>query len=143
MERFIWENVPKTGVASIDAQHRELVEGINDLADGIEEGQGTAAIKKILTFLQYYAEWHFEHEEGCAHRHHCQHMEAHHHAHEQFKIMVKELRQEYQQSGGSEEIAVKIHHLLADWLLQHIIKVDCPMGTYICQQKEHLPSRAN
>lgn len=34
--------------------------------------------------------------------------------------IVKELRQEYQQSGGSEEIAVKIHHLLVDWLLQRL-----------------------
>jgi len=55
----------------IDSQHRELIAATNEIGEAIESGNGTNAIKKLLVFLKFYAEWHFGNEETCAAKHSC------------------------------------------------------------------------
>ncbi len=59
-----------TGVPLIDTQHKELIAATNEIGDAIEKENWANAIKKLLVFLKFYAEWHFGNEETCAAKHH-------------------------------------------------------------------------
>ena len=135
LPRFEWNESLKTGITSIDAQHRELVQAVNDLADAIEQGQGTRAIQQLLTFMKYYAEWHFNHEESVAEAHRCPVAEVNRRAHLQFVQMFQNWQQRYRASQADDRVALEIHRHLADWLVGHIMRVDKQIGDHVCFQK--------
>lgn len=133
MQKFTWDDSLKTGVPSIDIQHKELIVTFNDLSDAIESGKGATKIKKLLIFLQFYTEWHFQHEEKCAFEHKCAIAETNKQAHHQFMEIFTNLSREYRESGASEEIAIKVHQQLSDWLVNHILKIDTQIGACVGQ----------
>jgi hemerythrin len=129
MDRYELNESLITGVRMIDTHHRELIEAINDLANAIEKGEGSNAVKKILSFLEFYAEWHFDHEEKCAYKHQCPMADINKQAHIQFLDTVKKYKIEYRENPDNQiEIASKIHHELADWLVRHIQGIDVKLG---------------
>ncbi|MCB8950879.1 MAG: hemerythrin family protein [Ardenticatenales bacterium] len=126
--RFTWSDALKTGVPLIDVQHKELIQTFNDLADAIELGTGSSAIKKLLSYLKYYAEWHFEREERCADACRCPFAQTNKRAHERFVEIFGHLYDEYRQSDGSEAVARKAHGQLAEWIMNHVLKIDMEIG---------------
>ncbi|MEN9231062.1 MAG: hemerythrin family protein [Thermostichus sp. DG02_5_bins_236] len=135
LQRFTWTDDLKVGVPTIDVQHKELVATANDLAAAIEEGRGSSFLKKLLTFMKYYAEWHFEQEERCAAAHQCPAAEMNCKAHAEFIRLLEELQQRYRQDPANESLPGIIHKKLADWLVNHIMKVDKQIGQYICARQ--------
>ena len=133
MKKFKWDDSLSTGVRMIDIHHKELIAAINDLGEAIETGKGATSIKKLLAFLKYYAEWHFEHEEHCAAQHQCPIAATNQKAHQQFMETVGRLSDEYRLSGASEAIARNIYQELSDWLVSHILKIDTQIGQCIRQ----------
>lgn len=132
MNRYELNESLLTGVKMIDTHHRELIEAINDLADAIETGESVNAIKKTLSFLEFYAEWHFDHEEKCANKHQCPMAEINKQAHEKFLETVKKYKIDYRNNpNNQEEIAIKIHQELGDWLVNHIQGIDVKLGKEI------------
>jgi len=105
LSRFEWNESLKTGITMVDIHHRELVQAVNDLADAIEQGQGTRAIKQLLTFMKYYAEWHFNHEESVAEAHRCPVAEVNRRAHLQFVQMFQNWQQRYRASQADDGLA--------------------------------------
>ncbi|HEY9763399.1 MAG TPA: hemerythrin family protein [Trichocoleus sp.] len=128
MQKFEWNESLSVGVRMIDTQHKELIAAFNNLSDAIEQGTGATAIKKLLIFLKYYAEWHFEHEESCAAKHHCAIADTNRQAHATFLEIFSTLQTRYRESGANEEIARQAHTQLADWLVGHIMKIDTQIG---------------
>lgn len=133
MQKFDWNDSLTVGVPMIDAQHKELIAAFNDLSDAIEQGTGATAIKKLLIFLKYYAEWHFEHEESCAAKHKCAIADTNRQAHATFLEIFSTLQVRYRESGASEDIARQAHTQLADWLVGHILKIDTQIGQCVRQ----------
>jgi hemerythrin len=131
MQKFEWNDSLSVGVPMIDIQHKELIAAFNDLSDAIEQGTGTSAIKKLLTFLKYYAEWHFEQEESCAAKHQCAIADTNHNAHIKFMNIFSSLQTQYRESGASDAIARAAHTQLADWLVSHIMTIDTQIGQCI------------
>lgn len=134
MKKFTWSESLETGVPMIDTQHKELVYACNDLAEAIAAGEGAHAIKKLLVFLKYYAEWHFDHEEKCAARHQCPIAATNEAAHRRFLDLVQELQTEYRHSEDGDVIARKAHEALSDWLISHILKIDTQIGQCVVSQ---------
>jgi hemerythrin len=128
MQAFVWDESLSTGVRMIDTHHKELITAINDMGEAIEQQQGTTAIKKLLVFLKYYAEWHFEHEEQCAAKHQCPIAETNQKAHIHFIETFGHLHDQYRQSEASEDVACQIYQELCDWLVSHILKIDTQIG---------------
>lgn len=128
MQKFEWSDRLSVGVPMIDTQHKEIIAAFNDLSDAIEHGTGTTAVKKLLVFLKYYSEWHFEHEESCAAKHKCPIADTNQQAHARFLAIFSDLQQRYRESGASEEIARQAHAQLSDWLVNHILKIDTQIG---------------
>ncbi len=139
---FEWSDRLKTGVSAIDVQHRELVAAVNELGEAIEQGRGASAIQKLMVFMKYYAEWHFGHEESLAQKHRCPMAEVNRQAHLQFLRLFEDLQGRYRQRGTAatidtteEALALEVHTKLADWLVNHIMKIDRSVGEHICAQK--------
>lgn len=113
-----------TGSRAVDVQHKFLIDIINDLAEAIEQGQAASVVKKTLNLMKYYAEWHFEREERCMEEYECPAAEINKAAHKKFIETFEAFQGEYRQSGGSDEIALRMYQELTDWLVRHIKKVD-------------------
>lgn len=123
-QKFEWTEKLSVGNAMIDSHHKELILAFNDLSDAIEKGNAAMEIKKLLTFLKFYAEWHFGHEESCAAKHQCAIAGQNQQAHAQFLTIFSDLQVQYRESGASEAIARQAHTQLAEWLVGHILKID-------------------
>ncbi len=137
MQKFEWNDSLSVGVPMIDAQHKELIATFNDLSEAIEQGTGASSIKKLLVFLKYFTEWHFEQEEKCAAKHQCAISNTNHQAHVKFLEMFSELQVRYRESGASEEIARAAHAQLADWLVSHIMTIDTQIGQCVRHATAH------
>lgn len=122
-----WTDALSTGNKAIDVQHKYLVDIINELAEAIETGQAAGSVKRIIHLLQYYTEWHFEREELCMERTQCPLAEKNKCAHGLFIKTFLAFRQEYTESGGSEDIARRMYSTLTDWLVKHIQGVDASL----------------
>lgn len=119
-----------TGVAEIDAQHKYLVDFINDLGYSIRKKYSPQDILKVLQVLKFYAEQHFGKEETCMEHYHCPAAGKNQKAHKVFAEKLREYQNEYETSGGSNDLAVRIHADLVDWTVNHIMTIDTQLFPY-------------
>ena len=119
-----WDNALSTGEASLDGQHRYLVDTLNKLGDAINEGHGNEELARILGVLRFYSGWHFGREEDCMETYHCPAAEKNKKAHAIFIEKFDKFHKEFTNSGGSNEMALKIHEEISDWIVNHILIVD-------------------
>ncbi len=129
MDAFIWDERFFTGLATIDAQHKGLVDRINSMGEAITRGGdfSRAALEELFEALADYAGGHFGHEEALMHnaRVDPREIESHHAKHANFMIEVMILRRAAQQPGpGSETAARTLMTFLVSWLAFHILGVD-------------------
>ena len=122
--KIAWDEALTTGDLEIDAQHKFLIDTFNDLGDAIQHGSGMGSIQKILGVLRFYASWHFGKEEDCMAHYQCPIAETNKKAHAVFMERSIKYQKEYELSGDSNELALKIHSELSDWIVNHILAVD-------------------
>lgn len=122
--QLVWDNALTTGDMELDAQHRFLIDTFNDLGDAIRNNSGEGSVTKILGVLKFYSGWHFGREEDCMAHYKCPAAEINKRAHATFVDKFNKFQKEYETSGGSVELALKIHEDLSDWIVKHILAVD-------------------
>jgi hemerythrin len=122
--KLAWDDALTTGDVEIDAQHKFLIDTFNDLGDAIQNGAGMGSINKILGVLKFYSGWHFGKEEDCMEQYRCPVAEINKKAHMVFIEKSINYQREYELSGDSDELALKIHSELSDWIVNHILAVD-------------------
>jgi hemerythrin len=137
MKYIEWTPAIRTGVSSIDVQHKALIHAINDLGKELEEGRGEASIKKTVSFLKYYTEWHFGQEEDCAAKHQCPIAETNKQAHAKFIAMIDKLVSDLQNTDNPEGVAKEAHALVCDWIEHHIMKIDKQVGDCVTNHSAH------
>ena len=81
-------------------------------------------MKKLLVFLKYYAEWHFNHEEKCADACHCPFSNANKKAHAYLIEKFGKLHDEYRQNELDDTVARTVHKELLDWIVNLVLKLD-------------------
>lgn len=137
VQRYFWDDSISTGVAEIDIQHKQFLAVLHDFADLLEQGIGAGGVKKLLAFLKYYGEWHFDREEKCALRHLCPMSSTNSQAHEKYMETVESLMVQCREGKPSEELANSVYQILTTWLVSHIMNVDKQIGNHVrlCQQK--------
>ena len=129
MKAFVWSDKFNTGLATVDEQHRKLVDLINQLGDQIVEDQvSSESIERIFTELFHYVEYHFSEEEammqqlGLDDRHLNAHLEIH-------QDFLKEMLAFY--GHTSAESIQEVEHMLdflIHWLVYHILGIDQEMA---------------
>jgi hemerythrin len=129
---FTWSEDFATGVAEIDAQHRELLEQVERLLGAIQSDP--TAVGRLLDFLGDYALSHFEMEERLMERHAYPAAESHRAAHAGFVGAFGRIRYDFDLDGLTEGMVELITSWLVVWLKGHILEMDRALGRWLVAQ---------
>jgi hemerythrin-like metal-binding protein len=113
-----------TGVAAVDAEHRELIGQINALHQACKEGRGQTELIKMMNFLGDYAKRHFANEEATMDHHHCPARGANKVAHAEFLKKYTEILERLKKDGATTRLVLDLKELVGNWLQKHICSVD-------------------
>jgi hemerythrin len=119
-----WNPSLATGVAKVDAQHKELFRQVGLLGEAMLRGQGRQEIGKILDFLGKYVVEHFAEEERCMEEYCCPAAAANKQAHAQLLATFGTLKAQFDREGATPTLVLDIQRKLNDWLVQHIERID-------------------
>ena len=119
-----WTESLAIGIPLIDAQHKQLLDQLDTLADALKTSKGDQELKSILRFLDMYVTQHFGYEETCMHRHQCPVAQLNDNAHELFRKKLRLVRQEIEQKGASVRSAARVQQELSSWFVSHIQMID-------------------
>lgn len=137
-KQLFWDYTLTTGDVELDNQHKYLIDTLNKLGTAIADNHGRENITRILGILKFYADWHFRKEEDCMESYRCPAAEKNKKAHEAFLQRFDKFHKEYTESGGTNELALKIHESITDWIVNHILAVDSEL--YPCIHKKPKPN---
>ncbi len=126
-----WEAKMATGIAKVDAQHKELIRQVNELLDAMREGKGRRIIGDVLAFLGKYAVEHFATEEALMQRHGYPGYAEHRAIHEAFKKDFGALAAEYDRNPEKLSVTIQVQRRVMDWLRGHILGTDQEMGAFL------------
>ncbi|MEI7998544.1 MAG: bacteriohemerythrin [Candidatus Omnitrophota bacterium] len=120
-----WKDEYSTGMLDIDAQHKILINYINNLEEIIlSQKYSVVCVSNILDYLGSYGKNHFHYEEKCMTEKHCPVAEQNKSEHDKF---VKQLATYFERLKNEKNLAVfvkDLHDWTNEWLLDHICKVD-------------------
>jgi len=126
---IVWNDSLSTGIITIDNQHKELFKRINELLDS--SGKTKETINEVARFLQSYIINHFATEEHYMNRTKYPDYPAHKSAHDRYREEFNQLKEKIEKEGVGLSVSVQMNHLLIDWWLNHINKVDKKMADFI------------
>lgn len=115
-----WEARLDTGIEVIDAQHRRIVDYINDLELAKAKGD-KRLVTDVIEQLIDYTQSHFGFEEAMLEEAGYKFLKPHKKVHELF---IKRVTDFTIRAAKGEEIADELHSMLCKWLLNHIANED-------------------
>lgn len=142
MDAFVWDQRFVTGLATVDLQHRHLVDLVNQVGDFLLENSGDeAALEAVFGELATYALEHFAEEEKLMADLHvdARHVQAHTQHHRDF---VTQLVSMWERRGQSSDPAGMLHGYLASWLTVHILGEDQVMANMMDSIRQGLAPAA-
>lgn len=122
------------GIPSVDAQHRQLVEMINDLSRSMALGDSRPVLGSLLEKLYAFAQSHFAYEEQLMEETGFPGLADHRIEHRHYMDRLVELFHRWADGSGGFMIAVDVHDLLELWAREHIIESD---QLYVHHLKSH------
>lgn len=117
-----WNDSYSVKVAKLDAQHKSVIEMINNLAESMRNGQGAAAVHPTLAALTEYFRIHTEDEENSMRQSRYQELSDHMDKHRQFQLRLERLNSDLEKTGSED--AVPLLCLLRDIILEHMLETD-------------------
>lgn len=128
-----WNCSLNIGIDSIDNQHKELFNYLDQLLTSIEEGKSNEEVVKILDFLEEYVVKHFNEEEEIQNKTNYPLLDIQRTQHEDFKRDIKEFRRVFETHGASTVLALNIQKNLVNWLTNHIMNLDKDLGDFLIE----------
>lgn len=125
MPTLMFNDSLKTGVDRIDEQHRVLVEMINTLLEGRDEGRSPLVLAQVLDEMSQYVAVHFRDEEKFMIEEGFKGLASHQIIHALFEAKVQELRALYQE--GQTDLLEEVFDYMVNWLISHIQGDDMDM----------------
>ena len=121
----------ETKVPTIDNQHKELFDRINNLV-----AMGHKAVSKDETdntfkLLGDYAVKHFKDEEELQKKSGYPKYAWHAEQHRMFIDSINNLKAEYAQNGPSVTFTLQLNKSIIDWIVKHIRHVDVELGKFL------------
>lgn len=132
MAMFQWTDVMSVGVASMDHQHKQLFQLINQFYEAMQAGKGDQLIQDILMKLSGYTRTHFAAEEEILRKIRYPGLNSQIALHKAFVDKVGQMTRDVK--GGKKIATVSLATFLKDWLVTHIQKEDRQYGLYIQHQ---------
>jgi len=135
-EKFIdWDEKYSVGVQTIDEQHKELFELVNDLYDMCVKGGNTHEdFKPVLKKTVNYVVLHFSHEEELMKAYNDPNYELHQKEHDIF--VQKVMHEAAHLEKGKDYAPEPFMNFLSDWIHDHISGIDVKIGEHIASVTE-------
>ncbi len=133
-----WTEKMSVGMAEMDADHKELIRIINQLAADADEEGRQAAVRQSLFGLLRYAEYHFAREERVLAA--CQYpdIEEQKAEHRDFVARIREFHRRF--DADPEDSAAVVNQalltFLQDWLNHHILIEDMAYRPHVERHPE-------
>lgn len=131
MDKIEWNNNLSVGIATIDEQHKMLIQRLQDVSEAIESNLGEGTIAHTLDFLVDYTDFHFTEEEKQMTEHNYPGLALQQEQHKEFKKSLERLEQDFEEDNATKELANHIRTFLFNWLATHIREVDMEFGKFI------------
>jgi len=128
---FEWDESYLLGNEQVDAQHRQLFDLVNDLVRFCNNGSNKEKLKNTLDFLVNYTVQHFNDEEALQISSNYPKYEEHKKLHENFKLVVLDLVQRFNESGSSSDLYNDVRTIILRWLVNHILTEDKKIGVHL------------
>lgn len=120
--QIAWKDEYDLGIASIDAQHRKIIDIINGLAKFMKQDASSEDVARTIEGMHRYAEEHLAYEERLFEE--CGYAETddHREEHDTFRETIAEFRERMR--ANNPIVAIELLGYLEDWLLGHILVSD-------------------
>jgi len=115
------------GIASIDDEHREIADRINQLIGEATNGTPSEAVKEMLNELILFVGEHFANEERLMLEHGYPELKSHADEHQRLLYQLKNVLK-----GDAKAILTPA--FLIDWLEMHALKDDMKFGKHLTSQ---------
>lgn len=129
--KYDWTSDLETGNSTIDGQHKQLINAINNLLEACSQGKGRDALKETTTFLYDYTAKHFADEEKLQIASQYPDYTNHKQYHEGFKKVVREIADQLEKEGPNLVLVGKVNTSIGGWLINHIKKEDVKVAAHI------------
>lgn len=129
----MWKEGFSVGDATIDEQHKTLLEQLARLEDQVMEHAPAEVIEGSLGFLGHYIGWHLDHEERYMREHGYPELEAHLKLHDAFRRQYARLRETFLKGGATPGLGLTVRIFLKDWWVGHILIEDKAYYRFIAE----------
>lgn len=140
MPHIQWKDRYNIHFREIDAQHRGLLDLLNELIDLMDGRSGPEQVTRILRDLGEYAGTHFSSEERYMLAAKYPKLEEHRREHDSFTEKVLQLGQAY--DPGDPHLLEEALGFLKHWYLEHITKVDQDYAPFLQRALPTAPIQA-
>ncbi|EKV32315.1 hemerythrin family protein [Caenispirillum salinarum AK4] len=130
MPLLAWREALSVGDPRIDEDHKKLISFVNELNDAIEGRKSDRVVGKIILELVQYTKDHFTREEACMKGADYPDYERHKQIHQALTAQVLLMAEKYVRTP-TDEVKKELIDFLAAWLVEHIIKEDRKLGSYL------------
>lgn len=139
--RITWSTELETGIRSIDLQHEELINMLNELDAAHATGCDQAVLEDVLQRLGAYVVFHFGTEESlmASLPRTAEHTDEHIRQHGKFIEQLTLMRSQANQDGPST--LGGLIDFLNEWLYEHILKTDRKLGALLNSQAANSPEQ--
>jgi len=125
-----WTDKLSVGIASIDEQHKKLVNLLNELYEGILAGHAKDVLDHVLDELLKYTKGHFSYEETLFAKTGYADSAAHKKEHDNLIKQVLEAQTKYK-AGVTATHSLEVMKFLKQWLTNHIQGTDKKYGPHM------------
>jgi hemerythrin len=123
-----WTKEFETGSATLDQQHRLLIDNINLLEELLHTTNPTKQesefLFQLVDYLEAYANIHFTTEEKCMESYRCSVHAVNQQAHERFREYIHNYKRQCEIEGFKVEVLRNLHEIMRAWIQEHILKID-------------------
>jgi hemerythrin len=119
---FPWNDSYSVNIGTIDVQHKNLVNIVNELHQAMKGGVGRDKLGQILSDLIKYTQEHFATEERLMYGHAYPEFPAHKSEHERLTSTVLGFQRRF--LSNEVGLSVDVMEFLENWLIKHILGSD-------------------
>lgn len=131
-----WSDELLTGIKEIDSYNMEFFRKLNLLLEASKKGKGRDEIVNMLDFMNDYVNVYLDIEEKYMNKYaYIQHLQ-HSAIHTIFKKSFNALKKQFQEEGLRSSHTLQFIHMLINWLISHITKLDKEFFNHIRLMKQ-------
>ena len=124
-----WKEEFSVNVRSFDAQHKKLIDLINQLHEAMTRGRGKDVMERVIGELVMYTKFHFTNEEDLMRDTGFPGLERHQQLHAELTRQVMEFQSAF--TAGRTTLSVNLMVFLQEWLTNHIQGTDKQYSAFL------------